>query len=87
MRAADTSDSQSLGACPTTSTRLWQRYGYERVLRGTDETFAVAKYILENPVRAGIVRAPRDYPYLGMPDLVDRRRAGRGSVEAGAWSG
>ena len=49
--------------------RLWQRYGYERVLRGTDGTLAVAKYILENPVRAGIVKAPQDYPHSGCPTL------------------
>jgi putative transposase len=49
----------------TTRQRLWQRYGYERVLRNDEETIAVARYIVENPVRAGIVAAPLDYAFWG----------------------
>jgi putative transposase len=45
--------------------RLWQRYGYERVLRSTEDTRAVARYILENPLRAGLVSEPAQYPFLG----------------------
>jgi len=45
--------------------RLWQRYGYERVLRDDESTLAVARYILENPVRAGLVERVEDYPFLG----------------------
>jgi putative transposase len=44
---------------------LWQRYGYERVLRSDEVTIAVAKYIFRNPVRAGLANTVRDYPYLG----------------------
>jgi putative transposase len=44
---------------------LWQRYGYERVLRSDEQTLIVARYILENPVRAWLVRSVHDYPYLG----------------------
>jgi len=35
--------------------RLWQRYGYERVLRDDEATKSVVTYALENPVRAGLV--------------------------------
>ena len=45
--------------------RLWQRYGYERTLREEDTTLVVAKYILENPVRARLVENPEDYPFSG----------------------
>ena len=45
--------------------RLWQRYGFERVLRNDEATLAVARYIIENPVRAELVSDPRDYPFLG----------------------
>ena len=44
---------------------LWQRYGYERVLRNEDESISVAKYILENPVRGGLVGSPQDYEFSG----------------------
>jgi len=45
--------------------RLWQRYGYERVLRTEEQTIVVARYVVENPVRAGLVVSPLDYPFWG----------------------
>jgi len=44
---------------------LWQRYGYERVLREEETTVAVARYILRNPIRAGLVQDVLDYPFVG----------------------
>ena len=44
---------------------LWQRSYFEHVLRDEEDTIGVAKYILENPVRAGLVERPEAYPYLG----------------------
>jgi putative transposase len=35
--------------------RLWLRYGFERVLRESEPTADVIRYVLENPVRAGLV--------------------------------
>ena len=48
-----------------TGGRLWQRDSFDRVLRDTEGTIAVARYILANPVRAGLVVRPRDYPFSG----------------------
>ena len=45
--------------------RLWQRYGFEHVLRGDEDARRVARYILENPVRGGLVACAEDYPFLG----------------------
>jgi len=45
--------------------KLWQRYGFERVLRDDEATFVVARYILQNPVRAGLVQRVEDYPFVG----------------------
>jgi putative transposase len=44
---------------------LWQPGCHERVLRGEEDTLAVARYILENPVRAGLTRTFQDYPFSG----------------------
>jgi putative transposase len=44
---------------------LWQRYGFERVLRSWEPTVTVARYILENPVRAGLADRIEQYPFLG----------------------
>jgi putative transposase len=47
------------------SREVWQPGFYERILRESESLILVAKYILENPVRAGLVKEPRDYPYAG----------------------
>jgi len=47
------------------SESLWQRYGFERTLRPEECSIGVARYILENPVRAGLVSRVEDYPFLG----------------------
>lgn len=48
-----------------TGRQLWQRRYFERVLRADEDTVAIARYILANPVRAGLVQAPSQYPFLG----------------------
>ena len=45
--------------------QLWQRYGYERVIRDDAEIALTIGYILNNPVCAGLVGHPADYPYIG----------------------
>ncbi len=45
--------------------RLWQPFGYEHVLRDDEKVQVVAKYILENPVRAGLAKTVLEYPFVG----------------------
>jgi putative transposase len=44
---------------------LWQRYGFEHVLRDDELSLVVARYIIENPIRAGLVQRVEDYPFVG----------------------
>jgi REP element-mobilizing transposase RayT len=46
----------------------WQYGYYDRVLRSNDSEFAFAHYIMQNPVRAGIVKEAEDYPWSGIVD-------------------
>jgi putative transposase len=67
--------------------RLWQRYGYERVLRNEDATPDVVRYIIANPVRAAIVASPEEYAFWGSTiysreELLEYARTGTGS-----WTG
>ena len=48
-----------------TGGRLWQEGYYERVLRAGEGTRGVISYILANPVQAGLVADPIDYPFWG----------------------
>jgi putative transposase len=45
--------------------RLWQPGYFERVLRADEGALAVARYVVENPVRAGLVTSAADYPLTG----------------------
>ena len=63
--------------------KLWQRYGFEHVLRDDEITMVVAKYLLENPIRAGLVKRVEDYPFLGslvysLADLLEAVACGSG---------
>lgn len=44
---------------------LWQKSYFDRVLRDTDSTEAVARYISLNPVAAGLCGTAREYPFAG----------------------
>ncbi len=44
---------------------VWQAGFFDHRLRGEDDLRAQARYILLNPVRAGLVRSAGDYPYWG----------------------
>jgi putative transposase len=45
--------------------RLWQEGYYERILRDDDAPRDVARYIIANPLQAGLVASPMEYPYAG----------------------
>jgi putative transposase len=46
-------------------TRLWQRYGHDRIIRDDVELLDRIRYVVNNPVAAGLVKTPEEYPYLG----------------------
>ena len=45
--------------------RLWQQYGFEHVIRDDERLDRVIRYVLDNPVRAGLVNCVQDYAYWG----------------------
>ena len=46
----------------------WQRGYFERIIRGDIAPGNVVRYVLLNPVRAGLVRSPEEYAYMGVVD-------------------
>ena len=48
-----------------TRERLWQPSWHDRLLRDSDDRLDVARYLLANPVRAGLVDDVSAYPFLG----------------------
>ncbi len=55
LKASPTSSSQRAG--------LWQKSYYDHILRREEDARDVVRYILENPVRAGLVASPGEYPH------------------------
>ncbi len=52
-------------AAHRTGVRLWQESFHDRVLRDEDHTLAVIRYVVMNPVRAGLARTVGEYPFCG----------------------
>ena len=51
--------------------RVWQRGFHDRCLARADESLAdVARYIVENPVRAGLVQRSEDWPWSRVSSLL-----------------
>jgi hypothetical protein len=44
---------------------LWQDGYYDRILRSDEQTIVVARYILDNPARAGLAARFDRYPFSG----------------------
>jgi REP element-mobilizing transposase RayT len=43
--------------------RIWQEESFDHVLRSSESLDAKIAYVLGNPVRAGLVNVPKDYPW------------------------
>jgi putative transposase len=52
---------------------LWQTRFYDHALRSEENLSGVARYVLENPVRAGLTESAADYPYCGSLVWEDTR--------------
>jgi len=48
-----------------TGRRLWQESYFDRTVRDVQELPSVVEYMIRNPLRAGLVEDPNDYPYWG----------------------
>jgi putative transposase len=55
----------------TYGVKLWAPNYYEHVLRDDEATIAVVRYIIQNPLRKGIVDDCSSYPYSGSFELED----------------
>jgi REP element-mobilizing transposase RayT len=71
----------SLGVRGALCGRLWQPGHFDRALRSEDNVYDVAKYIIQNPVRGGLVRTVFDYPYWGSALLTPQQL-----VESTMWT-
>jgi len=50
---------------------IWQRHCWDTQLRKGESYEAKWDYVLENPVRAGLVKRSEDWPYQGELNILD----------------
>jgi putative transposase len=48
--------------------QLWHARYYDHIVRRSEDGGRIAQYILENPVRKGLVGEVEAYPWSGLPD-------------------
>jgi REP-associated tyrosine transposase len=66
---------QCLGkSMPSTNShgRIWQEGSFDHVLRSDDSYGQKWEYVRQNPVRAGLVAVPEDWPFQGEIIVIDR---------------
>jgi len=51
--------------------RVWQPESFDHVLRTSESLDAKIQYLLDNPVRRGLVRESSDYPWLWKKPFVN----------------
>ncbi len=54
---------RQINALRGTLQRVWQRGFYDRAVREEEDLVDIARYIVANPVRAGLVRSIREFPH------------------------
>ena len=56
--------------------QVWQRESFDRLLRREESIRAKVEYMVQNPVRAGLVRTAEEYRWLWVPNLPEASKAG-----------
>jgi len=65
MRRTKSRSSQAVNRLLGRSGQLWQQGFHDRAIRKEEDLLALARYIVRNPVRAGLVSRVGDYPLWG----------------------
>jgi putative transposase len=62
MRATKSRCARAVNARVGRTGQMWQKGFHDRAIRREEDLRAVARYIIANPLRAGLVRRVHDYP-------------------------
>jgi putative transposase len=62
MKSAKSYSARSVNAAISERGSLWQDGFHDHAIRREEDLRAIARYVVFNPVRAGLVRSLRDYP-------------------------
>ncbi len=65
--------SRKIGRTGATNLPIWQAAFFDRVMRSDQETAEMWEYVQQNPVRAGLVKRPEHWPFVGAIDFETAR--------------
>ncbi len=62
MRRVKSRSAMAINAALGTSGRIWQKAYHDHAVRAEEDLREMARYVVANPLRAGLVRSLGDYP-------------------------
>jgi len=65
MRVLKGRTARHMNAAFGISGALWQRGYHDHAIRAEEDLRSIARYVVANPIRAGLVRRLADYPFWG----------------------
>lgn len=63
MKKLKARSAQSINAYLGRTGPVWQKVYFDRAVRKEDDLLAIARYIIGNPLRAGLVDSVKNYPH------------------------
>ena len=70
MQGIKSASAHSINRLLSRSGQVWQRESFDRVLRREESISAKVEYMIQNPVRAGLVQTATEYRWLWVSDLA-----------------
>jgi REP element-mobilizing transposase RayT len=71
MQGIKSASAHMINSLLNRSGQVWQHESFDRVIRREESIQAKVEYIIENPVRAGLVKKAEVYPWLWVPQLAE----------------
>lgn len=60
--------------------QVWQRESFDPVLRREESIHAKVEYMIQNPVRAGLVKSPAEYQWLRVAKAEETSKLSCGTL-------
>ena len=70
MQGIKSASAHKINRALNRSGQVWQRESFDRVLRREESIYAKVEYMIQNPVRAGLVKTAMEYRWLWISDLA-----------------
>ena len=70
MQGIKSASAHKINRALNRSGQVWQRESFDRVLQREESIYAKVEYMIQNPVRSGLVKTAMEYRWLWISDLA-----------------